>query len=543
MESLKKLINEPEYYFRKYENDIGGKAARPATSDICKRIAFAAAPFLAFYNKPFNSLLSVGFGALRISTSAVLLYKKGIQKKDAKETFKLSFQLFFASLSLTGTLFSHPVGLLLITGQDLAIECGNFKKHFRAKKYEKIAENGLDIINSLFYLSLFFSRRLELLIASISLQVLLSTYRSQSKFRKGKWIEGAGHLLMGVVRSQELKRHYRILQVTKQFEKLFAVHATERLPAEGVLYAGFGGQRFEQKLGEALYPDSRMTVHFALGELVRPVGDNWVSWEDSPYAVVTSLESLFPQIINLNCYDTFILGNFTMGEGSTLILPEGELSKLPKDHHYAVWTYDPSMGKIRDVVDKVIASKNGWSVRMHSNDMEETLAAAYLQGTGININTQDFFKPIKELFPYIGIGLRFEKLDGEGHLFSKLESAALESAETLLDPTFGNDDVRYANTAKNRRTLQKTLQKIDSFINTSSFSPLAKQNYQDKKTKLLNWINILDAELDLNKSCQKTLRGASADIWEKVAELRDDKEGLQQFLESVSDSLPGHSYF
>lgn len=93
-------------------------------------------------------------------------------------------------------------------------------------------------------------------------------------------------------------------------EKLFAVHATNKLPAEGILYAGFGGARFTHEVGNHLYPNVRWTVHFALGELVRPVGDDWMNWENSPYAVVTPLKSLMPQLININCYDTFVLGNF-----------------------------------------------------------------------------------------------------------------------------------------------------------------------------------------------------------------------------------------
>lgn len=105
-------------------------------------------------------------------------------------------------------------------------------------------------------------------------------------------------------------------------DKIFAVHATRNLPYVDYLKAGLGGKELN-----APCPEVRKTVHFALGELVRPVKE-LMDWEDCPYALVTSLRNLLPQLLNINCYDTFILGDFRLHPDIYLILPIDMIDKI-----------------------------------------------------------------------------------------------------------------------------------------------------------------------------------------------------------------------
>jgi len=194
-------------------------------------------------------------------------------------------------------------------------------------------------------------------------------------------------------------------------EKLYAVHATDIFPAEGVAYAGVGP---DEELPEN-FPNYRFTLHFALGELVRPLGDDWKSWEDKKYAVVTPLKTLFPQLVNLNCYDTFIVGDFVFDAETVLVAPLGTKSE---NRSLLIYEYDEN-SSLREAVDAVIALKGGWKVTMLGEDLEHEYPPAMLGD--LNINTHDHFRPILELLPHLSLGLRWRPFHGEAWRFADNE--------------------------------------------------------------------------------------------------------------------------
>lgn len=198
-------------------------------------------------------------------------------------------------------------------------------------------------------------------------------------------------------------------------EKLFAVHATDVFPADGVAKAGF---ELDENAPKEI-PNFRCTIHFALGELVRPLGDDWMSWEDKKYAVVTPLKQLYPQLVNLNCYDTFILGDYVLDEEAVLIAPKG--TKVD-GISVTIFEYD-SDSTLREAVDTLIASKGGWKVTMLSEDLEDKYPPAIWNG--VNINTPDSFQPILEELPHLSLGLRFDPHHGEAWRFSNTEMTLL----------------------------------------------------------------------------------------------------------------------
>lgn len=227
---------------------------------------------------------------------------------------------------------------------------------------------------------------------------------------------------------------------------LYAVHASYEFPLDGTLIAGMKHSASDVEMG-MYHPDIRATLHFALGELARPVGEDWMTWEKCPYAVITPLKDLLPRMINLNCYDTFILGNFPLTSHSTLVLPQDKAHLLKSEHRFSIKTFDPECQKIRDIVDQVIQDRGGLSIRMEQTDSEDRLGVAILQKE--NINTPEFFASLKQKYPQIGVGLRFNPLDGKGYLFSALEAELIHSSFYLLNyqspASEGDEDKVYRN--------------------------------------------------------------------------------------------------
>lgn len=195
-------------------------------------------------------------------------------------------------------------------------------------------------------------------------------------------------------------------------QRLFAVHATQYLPVDNAIQARLAGMELVQPEF-----DFRCTVHFALGELVRPV-EGVMSWEEFPFAVVTPLVELLPQLINLNCYDSFILADYRIGSAATFVLPIGYTENIPTA--CSLYYYDPLHCSLRQAVDEVIAAKGGWAVRMSEEDREDELREAW--HNGVNINTPEFFAPLLKNRPYLSIGCRFDPLDGEAYRFGQLEN-------------------------------------------------------------------------------------------------------------------------
>ncbi len=194
---------------------------------------------------------------------------------------------------------------------------------------------------------------------------------------------------------------------------LYAVHATHLLPEDGILHAGYGKL---EEYPEGV-PDIRCTVHFSIGELVRPVGKDWMSWEDKPYAIVTPLRGLFLQLVNLNCYDSFIVGDLDLTEEMFIVAPKGTFVKGP----CIVFEYD-SNWTLREAVDALIASQGGWKVTMIGYKHEDKYRKATVDG--VNINTHEFFAPFLDAMPHLSLGLRWEPLHGEAWRFAAWEMLA-----------------------------------------------------------------------------------------------------------------------
>lgn len=214
-------VFEPVYYHREYQNDIP-QELRPSEEnswlDQSKRVAFAALPFFNLH-KSLNFPLSVVMGGLRTYSSVTQL----METIGTRNVTDISFSMFQSTVSviaLAGTLFAHPLGMLISTANDLVIEISSLIHNLSAGEYKKAAENCLTTINNSLYLALFLNGGLELSIASLAMQILISLYHSQAEFGKGRYIEAASHMLMSFVRGHQLGRQVQVLQLQRQLESI-----------------------------------------------------------------------------------------------------------------------------------------------------------------------------------------------------------------------------------------------------------------------------------------------------------------------------------
>lgn len=269
---------------------------------------------------------------------------------------------------------------------------------------------------------------------------------------------------------------------TEQIEEhLYAVHATDVLPAKDMLVAGFNGKG-------SLKFNFRATLYFALGEMVRPV-EGVMSWEHCLYAVLTPLGEIAAQCINLNTYDTIILGNFHFTDQTILILPEN----IAYDGDRAqIVRYNPREKSLRQAVDEVIASKQGWKVDMDEEDIEDALKPAYWNG--ININTEPFFQPLVQKYPHAAVGLRFDQLHGMAWRFARVEQNLLLYLMSFVKeydiPPFTRESLQYL-----RDEIRDNLSQCQEWVEKMPLKESAKADFAFKVEEIEKCLLVLNEEI------------------------------------------------
>jgi exopolyphosphatase/guanosine-5'-triphosphate,3'-diphosphate pyrophosphatase len=211
-------ISKPTYYHREYKNDITEpKEECSPWIHQSQRVAKVALPFVSLY-QPLSRPLSLALGSLR-SYSSITELMSEISKGNTKDIPYHLLQTTIAVLSLAGTLFAHPLGMMLTTGHDLVVELISLHAHCQAGDYAKALESSANILNNSLYLALFLHGGLELTIASFAMQILLGLYHSRNEFKNGNYLEGTGHLLMALIRSHQMAGQAQLLKQQWEEEK------------------------------------------------------------------------------------------------------------------------------------------------------------------------------------------------------------------------------------------------------------------------------------------------------------------------------------
>jgi hypothetical protein len=218
---------DPIYFHREYQNDIVSKTSQISWLEHGKRAALVALPFVSLY-RPIGSHLALGVGAIRTVTCFSQL-ADAIQQGKNREIPSQLIQSSIAAISLAGTFFAHPIGMVVTTVQDLALDAIHLKAHLDKGEYQKAFELCLNILNNSLYLAMLSRGGLELTIASLAMQILIGIYQAQAELKQGYYLEGWGHIFMAMLRGNQLVGQVKVLQMQKLMEIMLA-KAQERNP-------------------------------------------------------------------------------------------------------------------------------------------------------------------------------------------------------------------------------------------------------------------------------------------------------------------------
>lgn len=210
-------VKEPDYFHRDYKNDlkIDDLKKAPKTVNQGLRVAKAALPFIALY-KPAGTALSVVMGGCRAISNASQTYQA---YSEGKGRLKIAGELLHTTIAVVSVgcaFFALPLGMLVTSCHDLAMNCIQLHQAWHekdpAKAREMAREAGLQILTNAVYLGLFFTASLEVLVASIALQILVGLYQTSGEFQKGNYLEVGAGLLMVAVRMNQMAKPVSTLQ-------------------------------------------------------------------------------------------------------------------------------------------------------------------------------------------------------------------------------------------------------------------------------------------------------------------------------------------
>ncbi|MBI4375293.1 MAG: hypothetical protein HY549_02470 [Elusimicrobia bacterium] len=309
--------------------------------------------------------------------------------------------------------------------------------------------------------------------------------------------------------------------------RVFAVHATTFLPADGVMRAGASVLAGDKRTINTDPPSFRPTLHFALGELVQPLEKH--SWEDRPYAVVLPLGALKSQLANLNTYDTFILGDLKLLPETIVVVPAGDEGRIPTG--VGVETYDKSKETLRQAVDRTIQKYGGWPIRMeHDRSGLDSLATV----GGINVNTPEFFGPFLKENPRVSFGGHIQSQLGTAYRFGVAEDA-------ITRMTDGFQGIGPMHDAKQldfyRKVAEYHLSRLEAELLAAGWPEASMRTFREKHDKARKWLDFIAVDREVQASRGLTLQRAPAQILHKAKSLRGDPAALKAFIENNAGRL------
>lgn len=303
-----------------------------------------------------------------------------------------------------------------------------------------------------------------------------------------------------------------------------AVHATDFLSEDGFLH--IPSETTEAENINFLEP-TRITLHFALGELVRPHPrplKGTISWDKKKFAFVVPLRHLMPQALNIHTYDTFVVGNFKMVSEGTLIVPEGY--KVPSRVASKV-RYYKSSENLRDVVDEVIRTEKLWSFKMFDSydgkfsSPTEAIAARAIDGNGQNVNSIKFFQEILKRHPYLSFGTAVDSARGNANLLG------------ILGMNVGLTLMSLDRTIDSLKIIQKSVATLASRIREAYESAPIKirQEIDGFLLGTSNFMNLVEADIYARATYNLSICGP--DMVEHLVTFRNNRQALYMEIQKL----------
>lgn len=303
-------------------------------------------------------------------------------------------------------------------------------------------------------------------------------------------------------------------------KKVFAVSALRALPNSNIIEPNtLNFERFDKPYELPVLV--RFGTHFSLGEMVRAHKDG--NWEDRVIAIVKPLRSL-EGVININPYDTLILGNILLTSDTTLVVPKG--SKVSKDkYEYKVFEYDPKKMNLRTAVDHVIEEKNGWHIRTKENTNSQVDAEFEIDGR--TYKTSSFFNEFLKDKPHVSVGNEIRSINGQNFRFGIISQALTRYLRSFK--SMAND--------YGQQYFKFQLRFIEHNIQSLFKSGILDSLPSDTKVSVLSSLKIVDGMLNIGRVDQylrtkysKTL--VNTDLTLKIWRAKGDFELLKKTIES-----------
>ncbi|MDR3623888.1 MAG: hypothetical protein P4L16_01970 [Chlamydiales bacterium] len=203
-------IKEPNYFYRDFEHDLPKKIDNSYVSYIT-RITQVALPFISLYGHA-GKVLGVGSSALRAITATNDLYFNPSLKGLAN--------LSFSVVAIAGSVFLHPVGIVITSLHDLGLNFYGIYQAVQTRDILEITKQTTQVANNTLYLFTTVFASIELQIASLTVQVIVSGVSSISEFKKGNWLEGFATLAMGAIRIHQTVGQVELLRKKWKIEAL-----------------------------------------------------------------------------------------------------------------------------------------------------------------------------------------------------------------------------------------------------------------------------------------------------------------------------------
>lgn len=169
--------------------------------------------------KPFGFTIGVGSGCMKLFSNVSNL-TSAIKTGNNQDIAFHVIQTAVTVASLTCTLIAHPVGMIISSVNDIAIDTFHLIRFIQAGDYQNAAEKGFSILSNTIYLSVMLVGGPELSIASVALQILQGIYQSRAEIIKGNYLEALGHITMVGIKSHQMTGQIQTLQSKWRFEAL-----------------------------------------------------------------------------------------------------------------------------------------------------------------------------------------------------------------------------------------------------------------------------------------------------------------------------------
>ncbi len=199
---------KPIYLHRQYKNDV--VEVENKTINRLQNVAIVALQLLAI-NKLHSRKISLLTG-----TTRSISYVKSLFYNQHKDYLKLSKELILtiiAIYALVSTIFYHPLGIVITSGQDILINLHNIIQNLSSKEYSLALENLLYLANNSIYFVLIFYGSLELIIISLISQITINFYHFIKETKEGHICESLIYVLILILRCALLNIEINMLNV------------------------------------------------------------------------------------------------------------------------------------------------------------------------------------------------------------------------------------------------------------------------------------------------------------------------------------------